>query len=355
MSQNQEYLPATVGDLLPHIMLPNAAGDGMNLGHQSQAGRWQVLIFLDPAEVPARMDANAAARERLGKFDGACYVIALCAPDASLFGVDMFDDSGKAAEFLRGSQGPGIAVITPDGRLGAQFGDLELDAAIMHCEARASAQSATVLKSFAPVLVVEDLLSPDLVRRLKKFWQDNPKTQEGVASSAHGNDPEIASIKRRQDVVIPDGALFEEIKQTIGRRVLPQVGRAFQMQIASMEVLRIGAYSAEEAGAFGRHRDNATPFTAHRRLALTINLNTGEYEGGELRFPEFGRALYQPPRGGGVIFSASLLHEALPVTRGTRMGVFTFFTDAAGLEQEKVMHERLKAQQAEQKASPSLS
>jgi hypothetical protein len=29
------------------------------------------------------------------------------------------------------------------------------------------------------------------------------------------------------------------------------------------------------------------------------------------------------------------LHEALPVTSGQRFGMFTFFTDTAGLEMEK--------------------
>ena len=47
---------------------------------------------------------------------------------------------------------------------------------------------------------------------------------------------------------------------------------------------------------------------------MTLNLNTGGYEGGALWFPEFGRQLYAPEAGGAVVFSCSLLHEALPVT-----------------------------------------
>ena len=58
----------------------------------------------------------------------------------------------------------------------------------------------------------------------------------------------------------------------------------------------------------------------------SLNLNTGDYEGGHIRFPEFGQQLYQPPRGGGIVFSCSLLHEALPVTKGRRFALFTFFT-----------------------------
>jgi predicted 2-oxoglutarate/Fe(II)-dependent dioxygenase YbiX len=51
---------------------------------------------------------------------------------------------------------------------------------------------------------------------------------------------------------------------------------------------------------------------------MTINLNAGEYEGGELRFPEFGQDLYAVERDTAVIWSAALLHEVLPVTQGTR-------------------------------------
>jgi predicted 2-oxoglutarate/Fe(II)-dependent dioxygenase YbiX len=48
-----------------------------------------------------------------------------------------------------------------------------------------------------------------------------------------------------------------------------------------------------------------------------------------LRFPEFGQQLYQPPRGGALVFSCSLLHEATPVTRGQRYAYLPFlYTDA---------------------------
>ena len=48
---------------------------------------------------------------------------------------------------------------------------------------------------------------------------------------------------------------------------------------------------------------------------MSLNLNAGEYEGGFLRFPEYGPNLYMPETGCAVVFSCSLLHEALAVTR----------------------------------------
>ena len=89
-------------------------------------------------------------------------------------------------------------------------------------------------------------------------------------------------------------------------------------------------------GHFRPHRDNTTPGAAHRRVACTINLDADDYEGGDLRFPEFRRRTYRAPTGGAVIFSCSLLHEARPVMRGTRYAFLPFlYDDAAALQRER--------------------
>ena len=90
----------------------------------------------------------------------------------------------------------------------------------------------------------------------------------------------------------------------------------------------IACYDAERGDYFRRHRDNQTPATATRRFALTLNLNSDEYEGGELVFPEYGNDRYKPPTGAAVLFSCSLLHEALPVTSGQRFALLSFLRDA---------------------------
>jgi len=59
-----------------------------------------------------------------------------------------------------------------------------------------------------------------------------------------------------------------------------------------------------------------------------VNLNDG-YEGGELHFPEYGPHLYRPEAGGAILFSCSLLHEVLPVTRGRRFTLLSFLRDPA--------------------------
>src|SRR6185436_11747663 len=73
------------------------------------------------------------------------------------------------------------------------------------------------------------------------------------------------------------------------------------------------------------HRDNTTAATAHRRWAMSLNLNAEEHDGGYLKFPEFGQHLYRPATGEAIIFGCPLLHEAMDITRGRRFVLLNFF------------------------------
>jgi predicted 2-oxoglutarate/Fe(II)-dependent dioxygenase YbiX len=112
-------------------------------------------------------------------------------------------------------------------------------------------------------------------------------------------------------------------------RLVPEVHKAFQFQATRIERYLVACYEAQTGRHFRPHRDNTTKGTAHRRFAVSIVLNAGEFTGGHLAFPEFGRMLYAPPLGGAVVFSYSLLHEATPVTRGRRSVFLPFLYDEA--------------------------
>ena len=107
--------------------------------------------------------------------------------------------------------------------------------------------------------------------------------------------------------------------------MLPEIKRCLNFQVTQHEVFKLVCYDAKTGGYFRPHRDNESRDTQHRRFAMTLNLNTGDYSGGQLRFPEFGPDLYQPERGGALIFSCSLLHEVIPVTSGERYVLLGFF------------------------------
>jgi predicted 2-oxoglutarate/Fe(II)-dependent dioxygenase YbiX len=64
--------------------------------------------------------------------------------------------------------------------------------------------------------------------------------------------------------------------------------------------------------------------SSHRRFAASINLNTEEFEGGELRFAEYGDQRYRPATGDAIVFSSSILHEALEVRSGRRLVLLAF-------------------------------
>ncbi len=100
----------------------------------------------------------------------------------------------------------------------------------------------------------------------------------------------------------------------------------FSSALRASNDISSGRYDAETGGHFSAHRDNTAPVVAHRRFAVTINLNEG-YEGGDLRFPEFGSQTCRASPGDAIVFSCSLLHEVTPVTRNRRYAFISFFYD----------------------------
>jgi predicted 2-oxoglutarate/Fe(II)-dependent dioxygenase YbiX len=132
--------------------------------------------------------------------------------------------------------------------------------------------------------------------------------------------------KRRRDYVIEDSELIKAAQARFLRRVVPMVRRAYQFTAQRMERYIVSCYAEEDQAHFRAHRDDTTRGTAHRRFAVSVNLNDG-FEGGELSFPEYGPQGYRPPPGGAVVFSCSLLHQVSTVTRGRRYAFLPFLYD----------------------------
>ena len=322
--------PFRPGDMLPALSLPQPDGTAFDTAGQSIAGAHRVLVLGRPLSGP-RLDAAVARAQTRG---ATLLVIAASKPDGAARGgpVRLFDEAGKLFAGL-GLPDGGAAVISPRGRLTfAAAGEDALDRALATLPEPDA--PAPVRRGGAPVLLIPEILEPDFVARLLRHWEAGEKSADRVAS-AGGAAGAAANIKRRADVFLDDRDLYLGFQRRIERRVVPEMWRAFRFRAASFEAPRIGCYDAAVAGAFGAHRDNRTPYTAHRRFAMSLNLNTGEYEGGTVRFAEFGAEEYEPDAGGAIIFCCDLLHEATPVTRGKRFAIFTFFTDAEGAQQER--------------------
>jgi len=183
----------------------------------------------------------------------------------------------------------------------------------------------------APVLVVPRIFEPDLCRTLMRYYDERGGEGSGFMQEAGGRTVHVTdpSFKRRRDQQIADENLRKACMFRIHDRLIPEIHKAFQFRATRIERYIVACYDATSGGFFSPHRDNTTKGTAHRRFAVSLNLNTGEYDGGCLRFPEFGRQLYIPPAGGAVVFSCSLLHEATPVTAGKRYAFLPFLYDDA--------------------------
>lgn len=183
----------------------------------------------------------------------------------------------------------------------------------------------------APVLLLPDVFSPSLCRRLIELFEARERTQSGFMLKQEGKTVEVLDPrhKRRRDYYIDDQSAIDEIRDALQRRLAPEIAKAFQFAATHIERHLVARYAAQDQGHYAAHRDNTTPGTAHRRFALTINLNA-EFEGGDLAFPEFGASPIRVPVGGAIVFSCSLMHAAGLVTAGTRYAYVTFLFDEAG-------------------------
>ena len=151
-----------------------------------------------------------------------------------------------------------------------------------------------------------------LVQRRRRLCQARREQEAPARRRTHL--PDLTALRRGRWTCSPPG-------------VVPEIKRAFQAEIATADRILLARYD-DTGGYFTRHRDNAAPHTAFREFAVSINLNTDDYEGGELLFAEFDDHRYSPPAGSAIIFSASLLHEAAPVTKGSRYVLLSFLGTA---------------------------
>ncbi|NJL55069.1 redoxin domain-containing protein [bacterium] len=181
----------------------------------------------------------------------------------------------------------------------------------------------------APVLVVPRIFEPELCQALIDYYEQHGGEESGFMKEVGGKTVGVTdySFKRRRDREISDKKLRNTAMYRIHDRLIPEIYKAYQFKATRIERHIVACYDSKTGGFFRPHRDNTTKGTAHRRFAVSLNLNTGEYEGGMLRFPEFGRQTYTAPAGGAIVFSCSLLHEATSVTQGRRYAYLPFLYD----------------------------
>jgi len=238
---------------------------------------------------------------------------------------------------VQDTDGPVALLIDRGGRIVHQTPVYDADDLLRahdHAAPRLLSEPSRRCASSAPVLILPNLLTPADCRILIEHFE-KADHRAGVMAAVKDGQPVVKldeSKKRRREIQLQDGEPAHEMILTVlAQRCAPEIKRAFQADIAHADRILIARYD-DSGGYFKRHRDDAAPQTAFREFAISINLNTEAYEGGELLFPEFDDHRYSPPAGAAIIFSASLLHEAAAVTRGSRYVVLSFLCTARAME-----------------------
>jgi predicted 2-oxoglutarate/Fe(II)-dependent dioxygenase YbiX len=203
-------------------------------------------------------------------------------------------------------------------------------------------------------LLVPDALPVDLCRELISVWESEGNEDSGFMVERDGKTvgEYNHAHKIRRDHFLAQGERNNRLQAALVKTVIPKIREAFAFDVTRKEDFRIACYDAARGGYFRPHRDNTTPGTAHRRLAMSLFLND-DYEGGYVRFPEYGPNCYRMPVGGAVVFSCSLLHEATDVTAGRRFVLLTFFYGEREAQRREEYNRRVGGEYRAMPAAPA--
>jgi hypothetical protein len=311
----------------------------------TSVGRYMLLGFL-PSPGPARDAALAAVQAHRDLFNDRKLAAFLVLRDAASIakarneplGLRWFLDADGAVSRLygaldsaSGAEHPYWLLLDPSHRVLRSFAVSDATGLFAALEALPEVADYAGAELFAPVLIVPRVFDRDLCKRLIALYETEGGELSGVMRDVDGRTVGVLDdFKRRRDVTVEDPALRRELLVRLQYCLMPEIAKVYQFQVTRLERYMVACYDAAEGGYFRAHRDNETLGTAHRKFACSINLNAEDFEGGDLRFPEFGPRTYRPPTGGAVIFACGLQHEATPVTRGRRFAFLPFFYDEAG-------------------------
>ncbi|MBL8557736.1 MAG: 2OG-Fe(II) oxygenase [Hyphomonadaceae bacterium] len=337
--------PPSIGAPVPWFAAPTDVNRRFHL--HTAAGRWIMLAFIGSLRAPQVAPFLEKFAEKRHLFDDRAASFFGVGVDPSeeadlataLPGVRYFRDYDRSVSRLFGaareadaSYRPFVLILDRTLRVTDAASITQADHIFDRLEARMGPEGDPPITEHPPVLIAPRIFDADLCARLVAYFHAAAPTPSGFMREVDGRTVPILdhSFKSRKDATITDEALRIETQARVRERLIPMVERAFGWRATRMERYIVARYGADEEGHFNPHRDNTTRGTAHRKFAVTINLNAEDYEGGDLRFPEFGQRTYRAPTGGAVVFGCGLLHEATRVTRGDRFAFLPFLYDEAG-------------------------
>ena len=357
MDDANDYSEPLVGDWAPWFGAQTPFQEDVNL--DALSGKWVVLVFLGTTAAAGAQRALTtlkafepvfdADRARLlcitadprdegkvrNEFPGPDWLLDLDLTVAKSYGAASLSLDPRAG----GNYRPRAFLLDPQLRVHAAAPIERLDEMMRLVERLPDPADHAGIEMHAPVLIIPRVLERTLCRRLIGLYESGPVEETGVTRRQHGGNDQrlVPEFKRRSDHFIVDRAMIAAITMRIERRVVAPIERAFLLTATHVERHIVSCYDSAHRAVFLPHRDNTSPGTAHRRFALSINLNE-DFEGGELVFPEFGLRRYKAPAGAAVVFGCGLLHSVRPVTAERRFAYLPFLYDAAGAEILKEYH-----------------
>jgi hypothetical protein len=316
--------PLEVGERAPDFVARGPSGQPARF-YAHAGGRPLALLFGGGAGDGDDPRLDGLVRRLAGRAEVAlCRVTTGPVPESQ---IPVWSDPRGAVASAYGVAGGDLTAVVLDPNLrvvGTVTGDGLAGEVVALLERAVHRDPPVTVTAQAPVLLLPGALPPEWCQRLIDVWHQAGGVETGVERS--GGEVLDDAYKRRRDHTVRDPDLMRELSTVVGRRVMPEVRKAFGYRATRFEGFKIACYDAAAGGFFRAHRDNLTPATAHRAFALTLNLNDG-YEGGQLRFPEYGNQLYRPDPGAALVFSCSQLHEVREVTAGHRFVLLSFLFD----------------------------
>src|SRR5262245_61072467 len=271
------------------------------------AGRYIVLAFLGSGSAPAARALLAGIASVRRRFDDETLAFFGVSTDPADFeqpaladsipGIRFFWDLDKSVSELYGAIDVDgayhglVYVLDPSLRVLAVLSAAEseqFDALMSVLDQLPELPAPRIAPAHAPVLVVPRIFETGLCRELIAYYERLGGRESGFMRDVEGRTKGMIDHehKRRRDRDIEDDRLRRACMQRIRARLAPEIQKAFQFRATYMERYIVACYDAEEGGYFRPHRDNTTKGTANRRFAVSLFLNSGDYEGGYLRFPE---------------------------------------------------------------------
>ena len=328
-----------IGDIAPRFTLKGYRREALDLDDVTIAGRFVLLMFVSE-EAVAEIDHHAPSFDLIRRSGGIAYAILSGASKGQggarnpSLPVLVDSDGAVAAAYGIDTKANGLVVVllAPNHHVLVVCTDPEtFESEITAAVARREQQwQPHPSDPHPPVLTVADVLSTADCQRLISTYrlQGNVFVEPGHGETGMTDDykmriPEFGRGDRTDHFIV-NSETNRLIDDRFRKRLFPEIHKAFQYRITRHEPYRIGCYEGERGGDLNGHRDNSEPQVAHRRFAVSINLNTEAFAGGEIQFLEYGGHRYRPDSGAAFVFSSSMLHEVLEVTEGRRYVLLAF-------------------------------